>query len=238
FHRFCRPAAEDIAVVFRKETWEARADFSQADVHRQVAIVLRTPPYHSLQLEEPVQVEVFLQRLTDRARSRGCPYTYLPREQDAYGVKVKRKRGMPDLLEELSGADPYGIEAKRRKPPPGFMDHFAPLPAAGGDTGDVGTLGRVTSLPLGVPTVSPKSCGLKDQSLFWCFCQKKDPAQFLQVHGRACKVHLDSAVALAAESPVNMMPWQGDTNNMIDRFDVRAHLDYIPMYTPPLLNPV
>ncbi|KAL7981000.1 hypothetical protein Chor_005234 [Crotalus horridus] len=34
------------------------------------------------------------------------------------------------------------------------------------------------------------------------------------------------------------MPWQGDTNNMIDRFDVRAHLDYIPMYTPPLLNPI
>ncbi|XP_074873879.1 CLK4-associating serine/arginine rich protein isoform X2 [Carettochelys insculpta] len=67
---------------------------------------------------------------------------------------------------------------------------------------------------------------------------KKDPAQFLQVHGRACKVHLDSAVALAAESPVNMMPWQGDTNNMIDRFDVRAHLDYIPMYTPPVLNPI
>ncbi|NWV16943.1 CLASR protein, partial [Origma solitaria] len=66
---------------------------------------------------------------------------------------------------------------------------------------------------------------------------KKDPAQFLQVHGRACKVHLDSAVALAAESPVNMMPWQGDTNNMIDRFDVRAHLDFIPMYTPALLSP-
>ncbi|KAA0714859.1 CLK4-associating serine/arginine rich protein [Triplophysa tibetana] len=65
---------------------------------------------------------------------------------------------------------------------------------------------------------------------------KKDPAQFLQVHGRAYKIHLDSAVALAAESPINMMPWQGDTNNMIDRFDVRAHLDYIPTYTPPLLN--
>uniref|UniRef100_A0A8C2AEE0 CLK4-associating serine/arginine rich protein n=1 Tax=Cyprinus carpio TaxID=7962 RepID=A0A8C2AEE0_CYPCA len=65
---------------------------------------------------------------------------------------------------------------------------------------------------------------------------KKDPAQFLQVHGRAYKIHLDSAVALAAESPLNMMPWQGDTSNMIDRFDVRAHLDYIPTYTPPLLN--
>ncbi|XP_016099707.1 CLK4-associating serine/arginine rich protein-like [Sinocyclocheilus grahami] len=65
---------------------------------------------------------------------------------------------------------------------------------------------------------------------------KKDPAQFLQVHGRAYKIHLDSAVALAAESPLNMMPWQGDTSNMIDRFDVRAHLDYIPTYTPTLLN--
>ncbi|TRY98485.1 hypothetical protein DNTS_012365 [Danionella cerebrum] len=61
---------------------------------------------------------------------------------------------------------------------------------------------------------------------------KKDPAQFLQVHGRAYKIHLDSAVALAAESPINMMPWQGDANNMIDRFDVRAHLDYIPSYKP------
>ncbi|TST73071.1 CLK4-associating serine/arginine rich protein [Bagarius yarrelli] len=65
---------------------------------------------------------------------------------------------------------------------------------------------------------------------------KKDPAQFLQVHGRAYKIHLDPAVALAAESPANMMPWQGDTNNMIDRFDVRAHLDYIPPYTPTVMS--
>ncbi|MEQ2161737.1 hypothetical protein GOODEAATRI_012586 [Goodea atripinnis] len=34
--------------------------------------------------------------------------------------------------------------------------------------------------------------------------QKKDPAQFLQVHGRSYKIHLDPAVALAAESPANM----------------------------------
>lgn len=24
------------------------------------------------------------------------------------------------------------------------------------------------------------------------------------------------------------MPWQGNEDNLIDRFDVRAHLDYIP----------
>ncbi|XP_068766494.1 transcription factor RelB [Struthio camelus] len=121
---------EDIAVVFRKETWEARADFSQADVHRQVAIVFKTPPYQHLELAEPVEVEVFLQRLTDSVCSESFRFTYLPKDHDAYGVNVKRKRGMPDVLEELSGSDPYGIEAKRRKKPPGYMDHFAPLPAA------------------------------------------------------------------------------------------------------------
>ena len=27
------------------------------------------------------------------------------------------------------------------------------------------------------------------------------------------------------------MPWQGNANILIDRFDVRAHLDYIPEIT-------
>ncbi|XP_051164079.1 CLK4-associating serine/arginine rich protein isoform X2 [Leptopilina boulardi] len=57
---------------------------------------------------------------------------------------------------------------------------------------------------------------------------KSDPTQFLQLHGRPCKIHLDAAVATAADSPANMMPWQGNEDNLIDRFDVRAHLDWIP----------
>uniref|UniRef100_A0A8B9PDP6 CLK4 associating serine/arginine rich protein n=1 Tax=Apteryx owenii TaxID=8824 RepID=A0A8B9PDP6_APTOW len=256
---------EDIAVVFRKETWEARADFSQADVHRQVAIVFKTPPYQHLELAEPVEVEVFLQRLTDSVCSESFRFTYLPKDHDAYGVNVKRKRGMPDVLEELSGSDPYGIEAKRRKKPPGYMDHFTPLPVA--DRGSGRPRRCVCPAESRPPASPPAPCPRRrlGSSTMWHEARKherklrgmmvdykkraerrreyyekikKDPAQFLQVHGRACKVHLDSAVALAAESPVNMMPWQGDTNNMIDRFDVRAHLDYIPMYTPPLLNPI
>ncbi|KAG8194592.1 hypothetical protein JTE90_013328 [Oedothorax gibbosus] len=59
---------------------------------------------------------------------------------------------------------------------------------------------------------------------------KQDPAQFLQVHGRPAKIHLDPAVAIAADSPATMMPWQGHSDNLIDRFDVRAHLDIIPEY--------
>ncbi|XP_053693347.1 CLK4-associating serine/arginine rich protein [Sabethes cyaneus] len=58
---------------------------------------------------------------------------------------------------------------------------------------------------------------------------KADPTQFLQVHGRKCKIHLDPSVAAAADNPAIMMPWQGHKDNLIDRFDVRAHLDYIPM---------
>ncbi|KRT79569.1 hypothetical protein AMK59_7024, partial [Oryctes borbonicus] len=57
---------------------------------------------------------------------------------------------------------------------------------------------------------------------------KADPTQFLQLHGRQCKIHLDPAVAAAADSPAAMMPWQGHADNLIDRFDVRAHLDFIP----------
>ncbi|XP_052273610.1 CLK4-associating serine/arginine rich protein-like isoform X2 [Dreissena polymorpha] len=57
---------------------------------------------------------------------------------------------------------------------------------------------------------------------------KADPAQFVRVFGQTCKIALDPAISLAAESPQTMMPWQGDTSNMIDRFDVRAHLDIMP----------
>jgi arginine/serine-rich splicing factor 16 len=58
--------------------------------------------------------------------------------------------------------------------------------------------------------------------------QKADPTQFLQIHGRQCKIHLDPSIAAAADSASAMMPWQGQADNLIDRFDVRAHLDYIP----------
>ncbi|XP_034649063.1 transcription factor RelB isoform X1 [Trachemys scripta elegans] len=95
---------EDIAVVFRRDAWESKADFSQADVHRQIAIVFKTPPYQHLDILEPVEVEVYLQRLTDSVCSEPFHFTYLPKDHDAYGVHVKRKRGMPDVLEELSAS--------------------------------------------------------------------------------------------------------------------------------------
>lgn len=58
---------------------------------------------------------------------------------------------------------------------------------------------------------------------------RRDPASFLQIHGQQMKIHIDPVISQTAES--SLMPWMGDTKNMIDRFDVRAHLDYIPTPT-------
>ncbi|KAL3986310.1 Alternative splicing regulator family protein [Acanthocheilonema viteae] len=57
---------------------------------------------------------------------------------------------------------------------------------------------------------------------------RKDPEQFMQIHGRKCQIHMDPAVARAAEASSILRRWQGDPNVLIDRFDVRAHMDYIP----------
>nr|XP_056701710.1 transcription factor RelB [Euleptes europaea] len=120
---------EDISIIFRKDAWEAKADFSQADVHRQIAIVFKTPPYQHLDIVEPVEVEVYLRRLMDSVSSDPFSFLYLPKDNDTYRVNKKRKQGMPDVLEELSGPDPHGIEAKRKKKKPGYMDHFSQTPS-------------------------------------------------------------------------------------------------------------
>ncbi|KRX89007.1 Ataxin-3 [Trichinella pseudospiralis] len=56
--------------------------------------------------------------------------------------------------------------------------------------------------------------------------RKKDPSEFLQIHGEACKIYADAAAASAATA--TWRRWQGNPSVMIDRFDVRAHLDTLP----------
>ncbi|TKR87904.1 hypothetical protein L596_012233 [Steinernema carpocapsae] len=57
---------------------------------------------------------------------------------------------------------------------------------------------------------------------------RRDPEQFMQVHGRKCHIHVDPAIAQAAESSSILRKWQGNPNILIDRFDARSHLDFIP----------
>lgn len=70
--------SEDIEVRFFRDSWESKGSFSQADVHRQVAIVFRTPPYRDTNLTEPVRVKMQLRRPSDREVSEPMDFQYLP----------------------------------------------------------------------------------------------------------------------------------------------------------------
>ncbi|XP_016318487.1 putative transcription factor p65 homolog isoform X4 [Sinocyclocheilus anshuiensis] len=83
---------EDIEVRFFQDSWESKGSFSQADVHRQVAIVLRTPPYRDANLTEPVRVKMQLRRPSDRELSEPLDFQYLPADPDEHRLMEKRKR--------------------------------------------------------------------------------------------------------------------------------------------------
>ncbi|XP_049996770.1 proto-oncogene c-Rel isoform X3 [Alexandromys fortis] len=82
---------DDIEVRFVLNDWEAKGIFSQADVHRQVAIVFKTPPYCKAILE-PVTVKMQLRRPSDQEVSESMDFRYLPDEKDAYGNKSKKQK--------------------------------------------------------------------------------------------------------------------------------------------------
>lgn len=83
---------EDIEVRFFQDSWEGKGTFSQADVHRQVAIVFRTPPYRDTNLSEPIRVKMQLRRPSDREVSEPMDFQYLPVDPDEYRLSEKRKR--------------------------------------------------------------------------------------------------------------------------------------------------
>ncbi|XP_054584457.1 proto-oncogene c-Rel isoform X2 [Eptesicus fuscus] len=82
---------DDIEVRFALNDWEAKGIFSQADVHRQVAIVFKTPPYCKV-ITEPVTVKMQLRRPSDQEVSEPMDFRYLPDEKDTYGNKAKKQK--------------------------------------------------------------------------------------------------------------------------------------------------
>jgi hypothetical protein len=65
-------------VRFFTPGWEAKGSFSQADVHRQVAIVFKSPPYYDTSITGPVTVHMQLRRPTDQEVSEPMEFRYLP----------------------------------------------------------------------------------------------------------------------------------------------------------------
>ncbi|KAF7668931.1 hypothetical protein LDENG_00269430 [Lucifuga dentata] len=82
---------DDIEIIFKRQSWKGNGEFAQTDVHRQIAIVFKTPPYQDQDITEEVEVQVVLRRLSDQMESEPVTFTYLPHNPDPYEVKRKRK---------------------------------------------------------------------------------------------------------------------------------------------------
>ncbi|XP_054580930.1 transcription factor p65 isoform X3 [Eptesicus fuscus] len=107
---------EDIEVYFTGPGWEARGSFSQADVHRQVAIVFRTPPYADPTLQAPVRVSMQLRRPSDRELSEPMEFQYLPDTDDRHRIEEKRKRTY-ETFKSIMKKSPFNGPTDPRPPP-------------------------------------------------------------------------------------------------------------------------
>ncbi|XP_041108954.1 proto-oncogene c-Rel-like isoform X1 [Polyodon spathula] len=82
---------DDIEVRFFTQSWEGKGLFSQADVHRQVAIVFKTPPFHT-NITAPVTVQMQLRRPSDQEVSEPVDFRYLPDNTDPYHFQEKKRK--------------------------------------------------------------------------------------------------------------------------------------------------
>ncbi|XP_054681625.1 nuclear factor NF-kappa-B p105 subunit isoform X2 [Grus americana] len=74
---------DDIQIRFYEEdengsVWEGFGDFSPTDVHRQFAIVFKTPKYRDVNITKPASVFVQLRRKSDLETSEPKPFLYYP----------------------------------------------------------------------------------------------------------------------------------------------------------------
>ncbi|XP_075044796.1 transcription factor p65 isoform X3 [Mixophyes fleayi] len=110
----CDKVQKDIEVVFVFGNWEARGSFSQADVHRQVAIVFRTPPYQDPEIRQPVKVQMQLRRPSDKEVSEPMEFQYLPDEGDLHHIDEKRKRTL-ESFKHIVKKNPFAAGETRNQ---------------------------------------------------------------------------------------------------------------------------
>ncbi|KAI9579887.1 hypothetical protein GQX74_000675, partial [Glossina fuscipes] len=84
----------DIKVRFYEQNtgWTAYGLFEQKDVHKQTAIVFRTPKYHNLNITKPATVTIQLERISDGALSESYAFDYIPLDVVPGYLKQKRQK--------------------------------------------------------------------------------------------------------------------------------------------------
>lgn len=105
----------DIKVRFYEQNtgWTAYGLFEQKDVHKQTAIVFRTPQYHNLNITKPATVTIQLERISDGALSESYAFDYIPLDVVPGYLQQKRQRINPTgdpkyhLMNYGNGSVPY-----------------------------------------------------------------------------------------------------------------------------------
>ncbi|XP_061441528.1 nuclear factor NF-kappa-B p105 subunit isoform X2 [Rhineura floridana] len=100
---------DDIQIRFYEEdenggVWEGFGDFSPTDVHRQFAIVFKTPKYRDVNITKPASVFVQLRRKSDLETSEPKPFLYYPEIKDKEEVQRKRQKLMPNFSDSFGGS--------------------------------------------------------------------------------------------------------------------------------------
>ncbi|XP_051837258.1 nuclear factor NF-kappa-B p100 subunit [Antechinus flavipes] len=102
---------DDIEVRFYEDDengWQAFGDFSPTDVHKQYAIVFRTPPYHKMKIERPVTVFLQLKRKRGGDVSDSKQFTYYPMVEDKEEVQRKRRKALPAFSQHFGDGSHMG----------------------------------------------------------------------------------------------------------------------------------
>ncbi|XP_064440944.1 nuclear factor NF-kappa-B p105 subunit isoform X7 [Mirounga angustirostris] len=104
---------DDIQIRFYEEEenggiWEGFGDFSPTDVHRQFAIVFKTPKYKDVNITKPASVFVQLRRKSDLETSEPKPFLYYPEIKDKEEVQRKRQKLMPNFSDSFGGGSGAG----------------------------------------------------------------------------------------------------------------------------------
>uniref|UniRef100_W5N3T5 Nuclear factor of kappa light polypeptide gene enhancer in B-cells 2 (p49/p100) n=1 Tax=Lepisosteus oculatus TaxID=7918 RepID=W5N3T5_LEPOC len=121
---------DDIDIRFYEDEdggWEAFGDFAPTDVHKQYAIVFKTPQYHSTEIDRPVTVFLQLKRRKGGDCSEPKQFTYVPQVQDKEEVQRKKQKPLPHYHDHWRGPAMGGSGGPGRGP-----GGFGPGGAGGG----------------------------------------------------------------------------------------------------------
>ena len=156
--------SEGVAGAHEPDFWEADGVFSPNDVHRQSAIVFKTPPYWNTGIGRPTKVWVALKRRSEDEMGEAQQFTYLPTNTCQCTCHQKEKTSsLPGGLPITTQTSPMAqVSSTSVAPPPGPDPHdpgshgqMVPMVAGGPNSSGVYYFGVYNTALTPMPSVPP-----------------------------------------------------------------------------------